>query len=386
MQLAELIIERYGVFAEHHLRIPDGAGLVIVHGPNEAGKSTCLEAISDLLFGVPAQTQRGSLFGYDGMRIGATLVDAKGTELRLWRRKGRGRTLTDAAGAPLDDAVLARLLGATTRDRFLSLFGLNHETLRSGGSQLLAADGDIGRLIVEAGGGLRSLMARLDTVDQEARRLFGQRKSMDRAFYKALEEFQEADRKAKAQAVSRDEYEQHRKAALSAQSRLEQLRTDRQAAGADISRLERLIRAVPHITELDRLVCAFEEDADLATLPDDFHERVESALKQRRGAAAALEVGRAQRNRLATQLDGLTVDEALFGAEARIRDVAEQAVHVRKARTDRENRRRDLETAQGELMTLRRMLNLPPGAGPVCGTGDTGCVRRGGARQGPRRA
>ena len=98
MQLAELIIERYGVFAEHHLRIPDGAGLVIVHGPNEAGKSTCLEAISDLLFGVPAQTQRGSLFGYDGMRIGATLVDAKGTELRLWRRKGREEGINACRG------------------------------------------------------------------------------------------------------------------------------------------------------------------------------------------------------------------------------------------------------------------------------------------------
>jgi uncharacterized protein YhaN len=361
MRLGELIIERYGVFAEHRLRIPDGAGLVIVHGPNEAGKSTCLEAISDFLFGVPAQTQRGSLFGYDGMRIGATLIDAQGTALTLWRRKGRGRTLTDAAGTPLDDAVLAHLLGATTRDRFLSLFGLNNETLRSGGSQLLAADGDIGRLIVEAGGGLRSLMSRLDAVDQEAGRLFSQRKSMDRAFYKALDEFHEADREAKAHAVSRDEYEQHRKAALGAQSRLEQLRTERRAAGADISRLERLIRAVPHLTELDRLVCALEGDADLAALTEDFHERVESALEQGRGSAAAFEVGRAQRDRLTTQLDGLAVDEALVGAEARIRDVAEQAVHVRKARTDRENRRRELEAAHGELTTLRRMLNLPAG-------------------------
>lgn len=359
MRLAELIIERYGVFAEHRLRIPDGAGLVIVHGPNEAGKSTCLEAISDFLFGIPAQTQRGSLFGYDSMRIGATLVDAQGTALTLWRRKGRGRTLTDTDGTPLDDAAIAHLLGATTRDRFLSLFGLNHETLRSGGSRLLAADGDIGRLIVEAGGGLRSLMARLDAVDHEASKLFGQRKSIDRAFYKALDEFQEADREAKANAVSRDDYEQHRKAALSSQTRLEQFRTDRQAAGAEISRLERLIRAVPHLSNLARLACAVEGDADLAALPDDFHERVACALEQRRGAAGALEVGRAQRDRLATQLSGLTVDEALVGAEARIRDVSEQAVHVRKARTDRENRRRDLETAQGELMTLRRMLNLP---------------------------
>jgi uncharacterized protein YhaN len=318
MRLAELMMERYGVFAEHRLRIPDNAGLVILYGPNEAGKSTCLEAVSDFLFGVPPQTQRGSLFGYDGMRIGATLVDAQGTALTLWRRKGRGRTLTDSDGTPLEDAALAHLVGATSRDRFLSLFGLNHETLRSGGSQLLAAEGEIGRLIVEAGGGLRSLMPRLDAVDQEAGKLFGPRKSMDRAFYKALDEFQEADREAKAHAVSRDEYEQHRKAALGALSQLEQLRTERQAAGAHISRLERLIRAVPHLTELDRLVCALEGDADLAALPNDFHEHVESAFERRRTAATALEVGQAQRDRLARQLDGLTIDEALVTGPHRV--------------------------------------------------------------------
>ena len=105
MQLTELTLERYGAFAERILPIPTNAGLTIIYGPNEAGKSTCLAAISDFLFGIPERTPHASLFGYDGMRVSAELVDADGTALTLRRRRGRVRTLSDAAGTPLDGLV-----------------------------------------------------------------------------------------------------------------------------------------------------------------------------------------------------------------------------------------------------------------------------------------
>ena len=76
MRLTELSLEKYGGCASRELAIPETAGLTVVYGANEAGKSTCLEAISDFLFSIPKNTQRGSLFGYDGMRIGATMLMA----------------------------------------------------------------------------------------------------------------------------------------------------------------------------------------------------------------------------------------------------------------------------------------------------------------------
>tara|TARA_R110000782_G_scaffold270455_1_gene371310 strand:- start:9423 stop:12908 length:3486 start_codon:yes stop_codon:yes gene_type:complete len=359
MRLAELTLERYGAFAERSLAIPSTAGLTIIYGPNEAGKSTCLAALSDFLFGIPERTPHATLFGYDGMRVGATLVDASGTAMALRRRRGRGRTLTDAAGAPLEDSILTRLLGATTRERFATLFGLNHETLRSGGSRLLAADGDIGRLIVEAGGGLRSLMARLDAIDAEADKLFAPRRSADRAFYKALDAFDAADRDVKHHTVTRDAYEQSRKAADAAQAKLTQARTEKQTVSAEISGLERLVRAVPHMLALDRLTAALSDYADLNALPTDFDRQVDAAIQQRDAAAAALADGLAKRDRLVQRLDTLAVSEAFIEAEALVRDLAEQAIHVRKARADRPNRLKEIETAEAGLATLRRMLHLP---------------------------
>jgi AAA15 family ATPase/GTPase len=56
MRLAELTLERYGAFAERSLVIPSTAGLTVIYGPNEAGKSTCLAALSDFLFGIPERS------------------------------------------------------------------------------------------------------------------------------------------------------------------------------------------------------------------------------------------------------------------------------------------------------------------------------------------
>ena len=358
MRLAELTLERYGAFAERSIAIPSTAGLTVIYGPNEAGKSTCLAALSDFLFGIPERTPHASLFGYDGMRVGATLVDANGAELTLRRRRGRGRTLTDAAGAPLEDSTLTRLLGATTRDRFATLFGLNHETLRSGGSRLLTADGDIGRLIVEAGGGLRSLMARLDAIDDEADKLFSTRRSADRAFYQALDAFDAADREVKQHTVTRDAYEQSRKAADGASAKLTRARAEKQLVSAEISALERLVRAVPHLLELDRLAVGLGAYADLDSLPADFGGQVDGAIATRDSALAALAEGQVRRDRLVKRLDALTVSKAFVEAEAQIRDLAEQAIHVRKARADRPNRLKEIETAEAGLATLRRMLHL----------------------------
>lgn len=357
MRFTELMLERYGAFAERTLPI-SGAGLTIVYGPNEAGKSTCLAAVSDFLFGIPERTPYGSLFGYDGMRVGASLVDSAGTHLTLRRRRGRGRTLTDADGTPVDDAVLGRLLGPTNRDRFVNLFGLNHESLRTGGSRLLDADGDIGRLIVEAGGGLRSLLARLDALDVEADKLFAPRKSGERTFYRALESFEAADREVKQNLVSSEAYEQARRAFKSAEERIATLRAERQAILAEQSTLERLRRALPHLLAFARIEAALLPFSDIDGLSGDFHEKAHALLDGQRVAAEALETAAVERDRLVARHDGMAFDAPLLNAEVEIRDLVEQAVHIRKARIDRPNRQVELQEAEAGLAALRRMLGL----------------------------
>ena len=51
MRLLRFNLERYGAFTDRLLHFRPDAGLHIVHGANEAGKTSALSAIGDLLFG-----------------------------------------------------------------------------------------------------------------------------------------------------------------------------------------------------------------------------------------------------------------------------------------------------------------------------------------------
>ncbi|GLK55995.1 uncharacterized protein YhaN [Methylopila capsulata] len=356
MRFAELALDSYGAVKARTIAFPH-PGLTVVYGPNEAGKSTSLAAVGDFLFGVPTQTSRGSVFGYDAMRIGARLVRADGSELALRRRKGRaGRTLTDWDGAPADEGLLAALLGATTRERFENLFGLDHARLRDGGERMLTADGEIGRLIVEAGGGLRSLVARLEAIDRTLDGLFAPRRSGERAFYKALTAFEEADRDAKAGLLTKEAYDRARAALTDAETETARLREARRALARERSGLERIARVSPLLQWLELLSERLAADPDLARLPDGFAHEARAALTACAEAEKALAESDAVAETLGQRLAAIAVDDALVAAEAAIRDVVEDFVHVAKAREDRPNRQRELAQAEANLARLRRMI------------------------------
>lgn len=361
MRLTELCLERYGCYLKRSLWLPDNAGLIVVYGRNEAGKSTCLSALADFFYGIPKNSVRGSTFGYDGMKIGASMRLSDGRELTFLRRKGNGKTLADMKGQTFDDAVLAPVLGSIARDRFSNLFGLDHHTLRSGGDRLLSTDGDIGRLIVEAGGGLRALVGRLKKVDGEASQMFGKTKQ-SRAFYQGKTAYDTADKEVRAHQVSRDAYEEKRKEAEAALRVRTSLREEQQTLQAIAPRLERILRVAPDLRERDQLVEEAKAFADTAGYPDGFSKSVRDAQKANDAAAEELRKAIDRREGLKARIDALGVPPGLSAAERFVKDLSERAVHVKKARGDRSNREKEIETNEVKLAGLRRMLGLPAGS------------------------
>lgn len=358
MRFEFFTIEKYGLVDSRTVRFPPDRGLVVLYGPNEAGKSTSLAAIADFLFGVPHTSPRGQVFGYDQIRLTAVIALADGTRLSLRRRKGKGRTLTDDSGQAVDEALLARCLGSTGRERFCSLFGLDHTSLRSGGERLLAADGDIGRLIVEAGGGLRTLVDVIDKLARDADALFAPTRAGHRAFYKGLDAYQIADRAAKEGLLTRDGYEEARRRQNDAQASLEALRRTQQETAQHILRLQRLVRVIPSIRELDRVDEELAAFADLSPLRDDFADAARDALQALEQARGALAEAEERHAALAAKVDALAPSEAVLAAETLIREIEENALHVRKARGDRANRETELADRKAKLDVVRRAVGL----------------------------
>lgn len=312
MRLETLRIERYGAFEEKSLDLGAVAPLTLIYGPNEAGKSTNLAAVKDFLFGVPERTSRTLLYGTEALRLTASLRMADGRLLTFRRRKGRGRTLTDGDGAPVEEAQLARLLGGITRDRFETFFGLDHQGLRTGGADLLTAEGEIGRLIIEAGGGLRPLVRRLERLEAEIDGLFSPRRSAERAFYKSLDAFTTADHDAKAGALSPTQYDRLRSAFEGAERRRDEVRDERAVAVKALSKAQRSGRVAPPLRQLDETRAALAALEDLPQLPDDFDELVSAAERCLTGTQEAATQARTRANDLAGCLAELRID---FGLE-----------------------------------------------------------------------
>jgi len=172
MRFESLILERFGMFEGASLDF-GGGGLHVVYGANEAGKSTALAAISDLLFGIDERTPFNFRFDYGKLRIGAKLVNSNGARLEFKRRKARAGTLVSLSlpETTLPDGALTPFVGAVDRDQFQFMFGLDQERLRSGGKQMLDPHGNFAHALFAAGTGLESVNTVLGELDEEIKAL-----------------------------------------------------------------------------------------------------------------------------------------------------------------------------------------------------------------------
>eukprot|EP01035_Chromulina_nebulosa_P066156 gene66156-90550_t len=134
----------------------DGPDLHIIYGLNEAGKSTTFSAYLDLLFGMGDQNRYNFKHDYSAMQIGAVL-EFGGEAHRLVRIKKRVNSLVDAAGEPVNEAVLAAALGGIGRDAYRTMFSLDDQSLKDGGNAIMQSRGELGELLFSASSGLAGL-------------------------------------------------------------------------------------------------------------------------------------------------------------------------------------------------------------------------------------
>ncbi|MEI6357675.1 MAG: AAA family ATPase, partial [Verrucomicrobiota bacterium] len=131
MRLERLEIPAFGPFTGLELPFPAHAcDLHVIFGENEAGKSSLLRAIRDLLFGIHGQSADNFRHDYKNLRIRGEVSNQAGGRLVFQRRKGNKNTLLDAAGKELPDTALAQFLGSVDQNYFSTMFGLGGAELR----------------------------------------------------------------------------------------------------------------------------------------------------------------------------------------------------------------------------------------------------------------
>ena len=245
MRIDRLELRAFGPFTDHILDLSKGnQGLHVIYGPNEAGKSSALRAITQMFYGIPARSTDDFVHQKTQMRIGAMLRNGKDC-LNFVRRKGTKSTLRDEQDDKIiDETDLLTFLGGLDEDTFGTVFGLHHDQLVEGGRMILDGKGNIGQALFAASAGLSGLRTAIASLQEETGELFKPSASKPR-INAAISEFKNKKKELKDLQLRPEEWVRIDKALTDAQAERELIEGTIKSFQASKHRLERISEAIP---------------------------------------------------------------------------------------------------------------------------------------------
>ncbi|MFN3151846.1 AAA family ATPase [Bremerella sp.] len=173
MKLHHLELENYGIHVEQSFAFQPHS-LQIVYGRNEAGKSTLLQAVRELLFGF--LHAKSNPFAPDStkkkMKATAQLTMANGKDLQIIRRQGNKNTLSGTfQDEEIDEDRWKQLISGADQRLYEHVFGFSLKELATGEESLKEANLDEALF----GGGLGRLheyKQLLKSIEEETESLF----------------------------------------------------------------------------------------------------------------------------------------------------------------------------------------------------------------------
>jgi exonuclease SbcC len=383
MRVLRLHLEAFGPFTDRTLEFgATGRGLVLVHGPNEAGKSSALRAISDLRFGIPHNSSDNFIHPHPEMRIGGVFVDRQGREYALTRRKGRGATLQFAKtssgrahgarseGAPGDEVVSpeveALLCCGLSREEYELSFGIDHDRLRKGGEALRKGEGETGAALFEASAGVYSVKQVLERLEQSARKFYipggRARNGLINEGLRAYDEHHGAYRKALVRPAYWNELFRKHESATQELSGLERRR-------AELTRKQLLIgelRAVaPLLAGLDRAAQSLHSLQDVTLLPPGASADRAAAVSGLAAARAGIETATTEVERQQHRLGTLTLDAAILEVGPAVGRLAASVDIVERLRGEIADARAELAIGSDRVQRLAARIDATLAASDI---------------------
>ncbi len=320
MRIDRLDLRAYGAFTDKTLDLSAGAaGLHLIYGDNEAGKSTSLRAIIAWLFGIPARSPDDYLHPHAQMRVGGKLRLADGRSLDFVRRKGNKDTLLhpDTLTA-LDDALLLPFLPASMNEELFKKFhGLDHERLEAGGKALLSQAGDLGQVLFSAATGIASSRLILENLENNAAELFKPTGTKPKV-NQAIADFKKAKTRVKELSLSVDAWKDLNKQRDSIEASIQAVDAAIQQASKEKSRLDRLNRVKGALGQRRDVLQRLQDLQEVLLLPEDFEGQYHAARDKLQQASEAQAKAAAKLTRLQQEVALLRVRDELLENEAEI--------------------------------------------------------------------
>ena len=376
MRLRRLDLIRYGHFTNRSFAFPLGRNpppleggvrgggrgvnrdFHIVFGPNEAGKSTALAAIEDLLFSIPVHSPYNFLHDYSSMRIGAVLENGE-ESLEVVRRKGSKNTLlgNDGLPFPAGEVLLRTFLAGAGRSFFERMFSLDHLRLEVGGREILEAKDEIGQMLFSAGTGIAGLRARLTKLSDEADELWAERRAAHRKYYQAEDKLKHAEQELRWQILTANKWRELKRTYETEEEAYSKVEAEFESVSAKRTRLGRIRRVYRNIrgkAEIDERIAALGR---VIRLPEDSRQVLAESERKESEASTRIDTHSARLVKVREELETLSCDEQLLLHADDIGQLHERRIEIRGEKADLPKRQAELDVAETELRDLARELD-----------------------------
>ena len=347
MRLNELHVDGFGHFRDHVVG-PLDSNVTVLHGPNEAGKSTLLAFIRTILFGFPARGRDDHYPALAGGRHGGriTLVDDDGVSHTLERFAGPrgGRpVLRTASGEP---AALERLVGHATLNLFSNVFAFSLDEMQS---EELMSDSEVSGRLYSVGMGASGLPEFSRSLESRRDGLFRPRGSAQK-IPGLLHELDAIDERLRVIQGNADEYRR-----LTA--RQEVILRELGDAGEEISSLNIRLSEIGKLLDgwsdwvvLEGLETQLRELPGIERFPESPIERLEAIEERVRRATEDRDEADRELRRLSEAAEAAVPGERLL-------DDVDRIEAIRRGRGSFDDSVHDLPERQDELREMEDVLS-----------------------------
>lgn len=354
MRIRQLDLLKYGHFTNATIDLPAGKpDFQMLLGENEAGKSTTMGGVEDLLFGIPANSPRNFLHEYNAMRVGALLE--KGAEtLKVRRRKGNKDTLLgdDDMPVPSGEGALAPFLAGADRRFYTRMFSLDHPRLQQGGKDILQAQDDVGQMLFSASAGITGLRETLKAMEAEADALWASRRAAHRKYFQAEERLKAAEAGLCENVVTTSKWQLLKSAFETSNDAHTAIEQEIEIKSAEQRRLNRIRRVCRDVRKRAETQSAIETLGTVITFDADAANILERAAADEAAATARIAALSEQIAALEAERAALNFDDGLLGRAEDIAQLRDRRIQVRAGKADLPKRRAELAAAEAALLRL----------------------------------
>ncbi|WP_044590038.1 YhaN family protein [Bradyrhizobium sp. LTSPM299] len=354
MRFRQLDLLRYGHFTDATIALPAGKpDFQVLLGENEAGKSTAMNGVEDLLFGIPTNSSRNFLHEYNTMRVGALLEKGSDT-LKVRRRKGNKDTLLGDDDTPISsgEGALAPFLAGADRSFFTRMFSLDHERLRQGGKEILQAQDDVGQMLFSASAGITGLRETLKAMEAEADSLWAARRAAHRKYFPAEERLKAAEASMRDNVVTATKWQSLKSAFETANDAYGVIESEIELKSAELRKLNRIRRVCRNVGKRAETQSAIDALREVIPFDADASNILEKAAKDEAAATARIATLSEQIAARETECAALIFDDALLTRAEDIAQLHDRRIQVRAEKADLPKRRAELAAAEATLNRL----------------------------------